>query len=89
MTLTDTDRHDTADQFDAETCRRLATSQVAETLTGMADHLRNTDLAQLRGEVEGFARRHPLAFFAGAAATGFALARMAKATGRGTTTQGQ
>ncbi|GGB30528.1 hypothetical protein [Allosediminivita pacifica] len=54
--------------------------QVAESLAGASDALRDRDLGELAGDVSAFARRNPLGFLGGAALAGFAATRFAQAT---------
>ena len=59
-----------------------ALSRVSGFLEDTARGLRDTDLEQVTGEVRRFARRNPVAFVAGAAAVGFAAARLLRASER-------
>jgi len=52
----------------------------AEGLDRASHVMRERDLDQLLGTVEDFARRQPVAFFGGAAALGFGLARLLKSS---------
>lgn len=72
-----------ADRFDQDDYRRSAAMHIADTLDGVADSLRQRDLGDWRADIESFARRNPLLFYAGAALTGFALSRAFRATARG------
>ncbi len=71
--------------------------QIAEFASGAADqaeaiarHLRETDVRELIGNVEDFARRQPLLFVGGAFLLGVAASRFIKAaTGPGQTTRSQ
>lgn len=57
--------------------------QVAESLADASDALRDKDLGQIMHELNGFARRNPIAFLGGAVLTGFAASRFATASRRG------
>ena len=70
------------ERFEDGDYRYAAAMQIADTLDGVAMSLRERDLDDVRRDVEGFARRNPVLFFAGAALTGFALSRLVKATAR-------
>lgn len=54
--------------------------QAAEALADFSDTVRNKDLGQLLSDVNGFARKNPMAFLGGAALLGFAATRFAKAS---------
>lgn len=56
---------------------------VSAFLEDTARSLRGADLESVADDVTRFARRHPLTFLAGAAAIGFAAARLARAAPRG------
>ncbi len=56
----------------------------SDAVLGFSDQIRGRSFDQLWNEVQGFARRNPGAFVAAAAVTGFALARFARASSRGT-----
>jgi len=60
-------------------------SQLADGLADASDKMRGKDMGAMLGEVNGFARRHPLAFLGGAALLGFAATRVAKASADGAT----
>jgi hypothetical protein len=53
---------------------------VAGRLDGVASALKERSVDDMLGKVADFARRQPVAFFAGAVATGFALSRFAKSS---------
>jgi hypothetical protein len=55
-------------------------SSAAHYLEDVSTHLRNQDLEGIAREVSGYARRHPGIFLFGAAALGFGLARVARAS---------
>ncbi|TYB81270.1 hypothetical protein [Maritimibacter fusiformis] len=73
---------DAAGRFDDDDYRHRAAAHLADALDGLAERLRQREPGQMRADVEDFARKNPLLFYAGAALGGFALARLAKATGR-------
>ncbi|SEL59761.1 hypothetical protein SAMN05444413_111117 [Roseivivax marinus] len=54
--------------------------QIAESLAGASDALRDRDLGELAGDVSAFARRNPMGFLGGAALAGFAATRFAQAS---------
>lgn len=54
---------------------------VAGGFENLSGQLREGGVGQAFAEVEGFARRNPLLFIAGAALAGFAIARMTQARG--------
>ena len=56
-----------------------ATNQLAEKVDGVADYIRNSDLADLKADVENFARRHPVAFFGGLFLGGLVIGNVLKA----------
>jgi hypothetical protein len=58
------------------------TNQAADKLQGVADYMRNSDFACLRGDCEGIARRHPAVFFGGMFFAGLLLGNMMKASRR-------
>jgi hypothetical protein len=58
------------------------TQQAADKLQGVADYMRNSDFACLRGDCEGIARRHPAVFFGGMFFAGLLLGNMMKASRR-------
>lgn len=53
---------------------------VADNVAQMSDRLRGRDLRSLMDDVQGFARRSPAVFVAGAAVAGFAMARFLRAS---------
>jgi hypothetical protein len=57
-----------------------ATHRLADRVDGVADYIRNSDLAQLKSDVEGFARRHPVAFFGGLFLGGLVVGNLLKAS---------
>lgn len=71
-----------AGRFPEGDLRAQAASQLADGLGVVADRIREKDLGDIPGDLTRFARRNPTLFYAGAAALGFAVARMAKATAR-------
>lgn len=58
------------------------THQAADKLHGVADYLRQTDMASLRTDCERIARRHPAAFFGGLFVAGLILGNVVKASRR-------
>ncbi|ETX11438.1 hypothetical protein OCH239_20065 [Roseivivax halodurans JCM 10272] len=56
--------------------------QIAESLAGASDALRDRDLGEIAGDVSAFARRNPIGFLGGAALAGFAATRFAQASSR-------
>lgn len=56
-----------------------ATHQMADRVQGVADYIRNTDLVELKSDVENFARRHPTAFFGGLFIGGLLIGNLLKA----------
>lgn len=58
------------------------TNQAADKLQGVADYLRQSDFACVRGDCEGIARRHPAVFFGGMFFAGLLLGNMMKASRR-------
>lgn len=71
---------DAAGEYDAHAIPARALESVSELLEDTARGLRDTDPDQVLEEVRGAARRHPAIFLAGAAALGFAAARLARAS---------
>ncbi|MGP1397958.1 MAG: hypothetical protein ACTS3R_20825 [Inquilinaceae bacterium] len=55
-------------------------SSAADQLDDFSNTVRNRDVAEILQDVEGFARRQPALFLAGAAAIGFAAGRFMKAS---------
>ncbi|WP_433236457.1 hypothetical protein ACQPYK_27120 [Streptosporangium sp. CA-135522] len=60
-----------------------AVQQIADTGRRAADYLEQRGLSGIVEEVQSFARRRPGVFLAGAAAAGFLMGRLAKATASG------
>ena len=56
--------------------------QIAESLAGASDALRDRDLGEIAGDVSAFARRNPIGFLGGAALAGFAATRFAQASSK-------
>lgn len=71
-----------AKDFDDDDIRARAAAHLAEGIGSAAERIRQTELTDVVRDVRSFARTNPLLFFAGAAAAGFALARLAKASER-------
>lgn len=55
----------------------------ADTVSNLSNQIRGQSFDELWGQAQGFARRNPGAFVAAAAVAGFALARFARASSRG------
>jgi hypothetical protein len=62
------------------------THRAADRLNGIADYVRTRDFAQLKGDTEDLARRHPAAFFGGMFVAGLLLGNVLKAA-QGTRTR--
>jgi hypothetical protein len=58
------------------------THQAADKLQSVADYMRNSDLACVRGDCEGIARRNPALFFGGMFFAGLLVGNMLKASRR-------
>ncbi|WP_165982536.1 hypothetical protein [Dankookia rubra] len=73
--------HGAADQLQ-ETSPQIAryVQEAASAMDGLARGLRDSSPGQLMGQMEGLARRQPVAFFGAAVLAGFALARFAKSS---------
>lgn len=71
-----------AGKFPEGDLRAQAAGQLADGLGVVAERIREKDLGDIPADLTRFARRNPTLFFAGAAALGFAVARLAKATAR-------
>ena len=69
-----------ADKSRAGSPQERTFGQAAEALADFSDMVRNKDLGEMLSDVNGFARRNPLAFLGGAALLGFAATRFAKAS---------
>lgn len=65
-----------------------AFSHLADNLADVSDAIRDKDMADLLSDLNGFARRNPLAFLGGAALVGFAATRVAKASAEATARTG-
>lgn len=76
--------HDSADRLE-EKDPNIAwfTHQAAEKIQGVADYMRQTNLASLRTDCERIARKHPAAFFGGLFVAGLILGNVVKASRRG------
>lgn len=73
--------HEQAGKFDDDALGHRVLESVAGGMDSLSDQLRDGNLGQLIADAEGFARRNPLLFIAGAALAGFAIARMTQARG--------
>jgi ElaB/YqjD/DUF883 family membrane-anchored ribosome-binding protein len=67
---------DRAEQQDDDSVQRRLLESVAGGMDSLSHRVREGSLSQLVADAEGFARRNPLLFVAGAALAGFAIARM-------------
>lgn len=68
------------------------THRAADKLQHVAEYMRNSDWACLRGDCEGIARRHPAAFFGGMFLAGLVIGNVIKASqrrGRDSADEGQ
>lgn len=72
--------HDGAERGEAAGHRLV--ESVAGGIENLSGQLREGNIGQIVAEAEGFARRNPLLFIAGAALAGFAIARMTAPRGR-------
>ena len=68
--------------FDDNPYARQAAEQISDGLSHLADNIRDADFGTLHQDVSDFARRNPLLFFGGAAALGFVVGRVLKASER-------
>lgn len=73
--------HEQAGKFDEDAVGHRLLESVAGGMESLSGQLRDGNLGQLIAEAEGFARRNPLMFIAGAALAGFAIARMTQPRG--------
>lgn len=73
--------HDQADKLDDDALGHRVLESVAGGMDSLSGQIRDGNLSQLISEAEGFARRNPLLFIAGAALAGFAIARMTQSRG--------
>ena len=69
-----------AGEYDPHAMPARALESVSVLLEDTARGLRDTDLERVVDELRNTARRHPVTFLAGAAALGFAAARLARAS---------
>jgi hypothetical protein len=72
-----------AERMSDGTPQTEAVNRAANTVSGFATQVRETDMASLTDDVTGLARRYPVPFLAGAAALGFAAGRFLRASSRG------
>jgi len=72
--------NDAASDYPDGSVPHEALMRVSGFLEDTAKGLRDTDLDQVTSDVRAFARRNPVMFFAGAAAVGFAAARLLRAS---------
>lgn len=73
------------DAFEPNSLVTAAADRIADNLSQAASAVRTADLGSLQDDLTEFARRNPLIFFGGAAALGFLVARMMKASERAET----
>lgn len=73
--------HDQAGKLDDDALGHRVLESVAGRMDSLSGQIRDGNLGQLISEAEGFARRNPLLFIAGAALAGFAIARMTQSRG--------
>ena len=73
--------HRQAGRLDDDAVGHRLLESVAGGMDSLSGQLREGNLSQLVAEAEGFARRNPLLFIAGAALAGFAIARMTQPRG--------
>ncbi|RBI86358.1 hypothetical protein DRV85_06315 [Rhodosalinus halophilus] len=73
---------DAAAEFGADSVEAKALRSIAQFLEDTAERLHALDLESMVHGVDRFAQRHPMAFLAGAAALGFAAARLLRAADR-------
>ena len=75
--------HESARSFDRQDPNiAWMTDRAADKLQSVADYMRTSDLARLRGDCEGFAHRHPAVFFGGLFFAGLMLGNAIKASRR-------
>jgi uncharacterized protein YjbJ (UPF0337 family) len=71
-----------ADRMSDGTPQSEAVQRAANTVHGVADQVRDTDMASLAEDLTGFARRYPVPFVAAAGVLGFAAGRFMRASAR-------
>ncbi|WP_417743959.1 hypothetical protein [Salipiger sp.] len=72
-----------ASELRGGSAQEQAFGKAATSFSSMSDAIRDRDLADLASDVSAFARRNPFGFLAGAALTGFAATRFARASSHG------
>eukprot|EP01013_Petalomonas_cantuscygni_P020856 TRINITY_DN39615_c0_g1_i1.p1 TRINITY_DN39615_c0_g1~~TRINITY_DN39615_c0_g1_i1.p1 ORF type:complete len:203 (-),score=42.91 TRINITY_DN39615_c0_g1_i1:182-790(-) len=72
-----------ADEMRSGSPQERTMSQIANGLADASDAIRDKDLGEMVGAINGFARRNPLVFLGGAALVGFAATRFAKSSTTG------
>lgn len=77
-----------ADKFDSGSMQAQASAHIANTLEGVAERVRSTDLEQLAGTIGDLARRNPVMFVGGATLLGFAATRFLKSQPQDASTPG-
>ena len=88
-TVADSIRRVSADMETEQPQMAELASTAADQAEAVARYLRDTDVRQLIGNVEDFARRQPLVFLGGAFLVGVAASRFIKAAARPNQPQGQ
>lgn len=71
-----------ADEMRSGSPQERTFSQLADGLADAADAMRDKDLGEMMGSLNGFAREQPLTFLGGPALLGFAATRFAKASAK-------
>ena len=69
-----------ADELRSGSPQERSFSQLADGLADVSDSMRDKDLGEMMGDLNGFAKRNPLVFLGGAALLGFVATRFAKAS---------
>jgi len=69
-----------ADELRSGSPQERSFSQLADGLADVSDTMRDKDLGEMMGDLNGFAKRNPLVFLGGAALLGFVATRFAKAS---------
>jgi hypothetical protein len=73
--------HAAADNLDQRDVQQRLLHSAADGLMKMSDTLRDKKLDEMVSDIAEFGRRNPAAFLGGAVLAGFALARLARASG--------
>jgi len=69
-----------ADEMRSGSPQERSFSQLADGLADVSDSMRGKDLGEMVSDLNGFAKRNPMAFLGGAALLGFVATRFAKAS---------